>query len=223
MGNVNNMKKISLFKKKNTENGFTLIELLVSTSIFAIVAIGAISILLGSQAAYKRISNNRMAIDNINLVLNSMTREIKFGTSYGCINTSGNFFSSSNYPSFSSSDTFGDSIGNNCNALIFTPQGATSTKIVYYLNTDKASVNEVEYNLSAGAYVNMGDFSITSSDLNINNFWFDIIGSQSNDYLQPSVKIFVSSIVSLTKNSQGVVSTTTLIGQARVSQSTLDN
>ena len=134
------MKK-NIFLKFNIEKGFTLIELLVATSIFSIVAVGAISILLGSQTAYKRISNNRMAIDNINLVLDSMSREIKFGSNYGCINTSGNFFLSSNYPSFDSSTIFGDSVDTNCNALVFTPQGASSTRIVYYLDKDKFTLN----------------------------------------------------------------------------------
>lgn len=210
--------------KFNLQEGFTLIELLVATSIFAIAAVGAISILLGSQAAYKRLSNNRTAIDNINLVLDSMSREIKFGSNYGCINTSGNFSLSSNYLSFPSNTVFGDSINNNCNALVFTPQGASSTKVVYYLDTDKATLNESDYNLSGGAFMRQTDFPITSPDLNINAFWFKVIGTRNNDYLQPSVEIYVSSLVTLTKNAQNsVVATTTFAGQVMVSQRILDN
>lgn len=224
MVNVNNMNRKFLFKKINTENGFTLIELLVSTSIFAIVAIGGISILLSSQAAYKKLSNNRMAIDNINLVLDSMYREIKIGGNYGCINTSGNFISNSYYQSFPSNIVFGDSIGNNCNALVFTPQGSTSTKVVYYLDTDKATLVEADYELSGNTYIHQVDYPITSPDLSVTNFWFKVKGTASNDYIQPSVEIYVSSIVTLTNNIQNTAAaTTTFIGEVVISQKILDN
>lgn len=224
MVNVNNMNRKFFQKEINTEKGFTLIELLVSTSIFAIVAIGAISILLSSQMAYKKLSNNRMAIDNINLVLDSMSREIKFGGNYGCINSSGNFISSLSYPSFASSTAFGDSISNNCNALVFTPQGATSTKIVYYLDTDKATLVEANYALSGNTYVHQADYPMTSPDLSVNSFWFKVVGTANDDYLQPSVKIYMSSVVTLNNNSQNTAAaTTTFAGEAVISQKILDN
>lgn len=217
------MKK-NIFLKFNIEKGFTLIELLIATSIFAIVAVGAVSVLLGSQTAYKRLSNNRMAIDNVNLVLDSMSREIKFGSNYGCINTSGNFFSSSNYPSFASSTIFGDSLDNNCNALVFTPQGASSTRIVYYLDTDQSTLNETYYSLSGTTFIKETDFPITSPDLDINAFSFKVTGTRDDDYIQPRVEIYVSSIVTLTRNNRSsLIATTTFAGQVTVSQRILDN
>lgn len=223
MDNVNNMKNLFL-KKINTQDGFTLIELLVATSIFAIVAIGAVSVLLSSQVAYKRLADNRIAIDNINLVLDSMSREIKFGTDYGCINSSGNFTSSSYYSSFPPNTVFGDSVGNSCNGLVFAPGGATTTRIVYYLDTDKATLNEADYNLSGGSFIRQADFPITSTDLTINSFWLTVDGTRNDDYIQPSVEIYVSSIVALTKNKDRVaIATTTFSGQVLVSQRILDN
>lgn len=217
------MKK-NIFSKINIEKGFTLIELMVATSIFAVVAVAAVSILLSSQAAYKRLSNNRMAIDNINLVLDSMSREIKFGNNYGCINTTGNFSLTSEYTSFASSTVYGDSVNNNCNALVFTPEGATSTKKIYYLDSDKASLSEVEYDFSSGNFIRKADFPITTPDLKINAFWFKVSGTSKVDYIQPSVEIYVSGIVTLSTNRQTtLVSTTTFAGQVRVSQRILDN
>lgn len=214
-------------KNKNKylhEEGFTLVELLVATSIFAIVAIGAISVLLGAQTAYKRISNNRIAIDNINLVLDSMSREIKFGTNYGCINQSGNFSSSLYYLSFSSSTVFGDSVGNNCNAVSFIPQGSNNKRMVYYFDTENKTINEVDYEFLGGNYINKSDFPITSKDLNIDVFWLNIKGTTDTDYLQPSVQIYISGIMSFVKNGQNnIVSTTTFSGQTTVSQRILDN
>lgn len=224
MENANKMKK-NISTKFNINKGFTLIELLVATSIFAVIAVGGISILLGSQAAYKRLSENRIAMDNINLVLDSMSREIKFGSGYGCINSTGNFTSSSYYQSFSPSVSFTDSITNLCNAVVFAPQSNKDTeRIVYYLNTDNYQINEADYALSSGNFILQDDFPITSSDLVINNFWLQITGSQPNDYLQPKVGILVSGIVSVTTNSQKVVvATTTFSAQAIASQRILDN
>ena len=218
------MKK-NIFLKFNIEKGFTLIELLVATSIFAIVAVGAVSVLLGSQTAYKRLSNNRMAIDNINLVLDSMSREIKFGSNYGCINTSGNFSLSPNYTSFAQSTIFGDSIDNNCNALVFTPQGASTTRMVYYLDTDKSTLNEITYSLSGITFTQQTDFPITSPDLDIKSFSFKVVGTRDDDYIQPRVDIYVSSIVSITRNNRNslMVTTTNFAGQTTVSQRILDN
>lgn len=218
------MKNIFFEKKIKGEDGFTLIELLVATSLFAVVAIGAVSILLSSQAAYKKLSNNRTAIDNINLVLNTMSREIKFGSRYGCINNSGDFTTSIYYQSFASSTIFGDSIANNCNAIVFSPQGATSTKTVYYLDVNKSTLNEANYELSGNNYTLQSDFSMISPDLSISSFWFKILGTANDDYIQPSVEIYISSIITILNNVKNTAgATTTFIGEAVISQKILDN
>ncbi|MBP9765814.1 MAG: prepilin-type N-terminal cleavage/methylation domain-containing protein [Candidatus Pacebacteria bacterium] len=216
---------LKFYLKLNINKGFTLIELLVATSLFAIVAVGGLSVLLSSQTAYKRISNNRMAVDNINLVLDTLSREIKFGSNYGCINSNGNFLSSSNYNSFASSTIFGDSINNECNAVVFTPQGSNTQKVVYYLDTDKSTINEAEYDLSGGIYTLKVTYPITTQDLVLDTFWFNVIGTGVNDYLQPKVRIFVSGIIILNKDLQKniIVSTTTFAAEVVSSQRILDN
>ena len=76
------IKKISKKFFKNFSFGFSLIEMLVSISLFSFVAIGGISVILGAQRSYKKIAQNRVVIDNLNLVMDTITREVRFGREY---------------------------------------------------------------------------------------------------------------------------------------------
>lgn len=221
----------NIFLKNQNPNGFTLIELLVATTIFTIIAVGGISILLSAQRAYKRLSENRIAVDNINLVLNNMSREIKFGTDYLCLsgNTTDFITDSGHYNSFSTSTVVSSS--NFCNAISFTPQDSTTTKIVYFLDKTEFSINEADYNynFSSGNFDRAKDIRMTSSDFSINDFNTFISGTDisvtgDNDNLQPKVKILISGLIATNRNNQtGTTATSSFTVQQVVSQRTLDN
>ncbi|MEI6352861.1 MAG: type II secretion system protein [Candidatus Nomurabacteria bacterium] len=224
--------KIFSFKNKNLK-GFTLIELLVATSLFAIIAISGVSVLLSAQRTYKRLSNNRVVIDNVNLVLSNISREIKFGTDYNCINpasansdfkhNTNNYYSSFPISLPSGSNTF-------CNAIAFTPQGATTSKIVYYYNSASSSINEADYDSNGGgSYGLVKDIPMNSSDFNISNFSLNMSGvgkignNPGDDFLQPKVNILISGIIPLGKDNLGKDSVSTFSVQDTVSQRVLDN
>jgi prepilin-type N-terminal cleavage/methylation domain-containing protein len=220
----------NIFLKNQNPNGFTLIELLVATTIFTIIAVGGISILLSAQRAYKRLSENRIAVDNINLVLNNISREIKFGTDYKCANsvttqdfTGTNFYL---YPSISNIDSLSTTPNAFCNAIIFTPQDSTTTRIVYYLKKTNFSVNEADYELNndQNTFTKKLDVIMTSSDFSINDFNTAISGIATDDNLQPKVKILISGLITTNKNNQnGTTATSSFTVQQVVSQRTLDN
>ncbi|MEN9338577.1 MAG: hypothetical protein RI945_302 [Candidatus Parcubacteria bacterium] len=217
-------------KKIKYKNGFTLIELLVATTLFTIVAVGGISVLLSSQRAYKRVSNNRVAIDNTNLVMDSISRELKFGNEYGCINRGDGVYPSwsdqpFNFNSFSSSLLVDDDSGF-CNAIAFTPENDPSKKVVFYLNTNTNTIHQAEYifNVVTSTFDFSKDYTITSSDFIIINFWIKVLGISKIDYKQPGAHLFMSGIVNLVKNNQGqVVSTSTFALESYISQRALDN
>ena len=209
--------------KKNNLKGFTLIELLVSTALFVIVAVGSLSILLSARKAYKRISADRLAMDNINLVVDVMSREIKFGNKYGCVNTSldVNFNNAENprYNSLSLIDLLSNSTGN-CNAVAFTPQGTTTLKIVYYYNVASSTINQVSYS-GSGVFSRIpgSDYTLTSEELTIDKLWFNVFGAVSTDHLQPRIDLFISGIISLPSGQEGgSFSTTTLFIENSVTQ-----
>lgn len=161
--------------KKEKVNGFTLIEVLVATTLFVVVAVGGLSILLSSERSYQRISKNRVAMDNTNLVMDTLTREIKFGSHYGCVNFSsdGSFNRNGNnyyeafpetYPAVADVQA--------CNAISFTPEGSTTTKRVYYYDESKQNIHQVDF-AKVGTNYNQTtntDFILTGSDFKIDNF-----------------------------------------------------
>jgi len=73
--------------------GFTLVEMMVSVSIFAIVAVVAVGALLKIVDANEKAQSLETSINNLNFVLDSITREMRVGTTYHCSSgkmTSGN-------------------------------------------------------------------------------------------------------------------------------------
>lgn len=222
---------MSIINYKNTK-GFTLVELLVATTIFTIVAVGGLSILLTSQKVYSRISSNRVAIDNVNMAIDTITREVKFGSRYGCVNSAvdGGFNRVNNtfYASFDLSKLVSDS---DCNAIAFTPQDDKSKKIVYYFNIASSSINQATYNvLNYGTplenYILEKDMLITAQDFKISDFLMNVAGVESvaqEDYFQPRVDFSISGVITSSRNSQGYISTSTLTIYTSISQRSLDN
>lgn len=220
----------NFFIKNKFDRGFTLIELMVATALFAVVAVGGVTILLSSQRAYKRVSSNRVAIDNTNLVMDSISREVKFGRKYGCVNLVTGVYQSwnddpFNYLSFSSSLLINEESGF-CNALAFTPETSEDRKVVYYLDVDSKAIHQAEYifNITTNAFDLEKDYVLTSNDFLVDNFWIKVTGISINDYKQPSVLIFMSGIVNLVKDNLGIVtSTSTFALETYLSQRSIDN
>src|ERR1035437_4413090 len=71
-----------------TSSGFTLIEMLVSIAIFMVVAVIAVAALLKIVDANRKSQTLQDAINNINFAMDSITREIRVGSTYDC-NASG--------------------------------------------------------------------------------------------------------------------------------------
>lgn len=70
--------------KSHYKKGFTLIEIIVSLSIFTIVAVIAVGALLKVVDANKKSQTLKTSINNINFVLDTMSREIRTGNNYYC-------------------------------------------------------------------------------------------------------------------------------------------
>ena len=66
------------------QSGFTLIEIMVAVSIFTIVATISVSALLTANLVNQKAQAIKLAIDNVNYAIDSMTIKLKRGTAYIC-------------------------------------------------------------------------------------------------------------------------------------------
>jgi prepilin-type N-terminal cleavage/methylation domain-containing protein len=154
-----------------TTRGFTLIELIVAVGLFASV----MTIAAGAYLTIIRLNQQAQAIatgiDNVSFALESMTRNIRSGSDYGCGITSG---TDCPYPSGDTSFTFKDVY-------------ADST--TYSLGS-----GVIQETINGGSAINLTDPSV-----NITSLKFYVSGtrsySASGDILQPYVTIAISGTV----------------------------
>ncbi len=64
--------------------GFTLIEIMVSIAIFTIIMVMGVSALLNTNTIHKVSNNQRSLIDNLNFMMEDMSRNIRLGYNYHC-------------------------------------------------------------------------------------------------------------------------------------------
>jgi prepilin-type N-terminal cleavage/methylation domain-containing protein len=75
--------------KKKESHGFTLVELIVSVGVFSIVMLVAVGALLSLLAANQRAQTLKVVMNNLNLAMENMVKDIRVGTDYI---TTGNSF-----------------------------------------------------------------------------------------------------------------------------------
>lgn len=75
--------KYSLFHNPHTR-GFTLVELIVALGLFITVSFIAAGALLSIVDSNRKANAIRTTMDNLNFALESMTREIRTGSSFDC-------------------------------------------------------------------------------------------------------------------------------------------
>lgn len=234
-----NFMKININTNKN-QKAFTLIEVLVATSLFVIVAVQGLTVLMNAQKVYKRISSNRIVMDNINLVLDTITRELKFGYEYGCVNsvstidviagqdTSFNRSNNTQYTTNISKSDFHNDITNTCDAVIFTPQDNKDKKVVFYFDRVEKSIRQISYDIDSGSNTftpnSETDMRLTSKEFQIDSFWFKVRGISNTDTIQPRIEIYISGIVDSYLNiATGQTNKTSIFLQSSITQRILDN
>jgi len=69
---------------ENSKKGFLLIELIVSVAIFIVIVTVALGSLVVIFESNRQASSLRLALDNANFALNSMSREMRLGSGFTC-------------------------------------------------------------------------------------------------------------------------------------------
>src|SRR3989344_3612671 len=73
-----------MMTKIKTSSGFTLIEMMTSVSIFIIVMTISMGAVLGIFNANEKVGTLKAVMDNLNFAVETMSREIRFGSRYHC-------------------------------------------------------------------------------------------------------------------------------------------
>ena len=78
------MKYLFKFKSKKSLKGFTLIELMVVIALFSTIMTVAIGALFSAQAVNVKLQQTQIVIDGINLAIEEMVRDIRYGSQFYC-------------------------------------------------------------------------------------------------------------------------------------------
>lgn len=73
-----------MIQATHKERGFTLIELMTALTLFMVVMTIAMGSVLGIFNANKKTQSESTVMNNLNLAVESMAREMRFGTNYHC-------------------------------------------------------------------------------------------------------------------------------------------
>ncbi|MDD2935508.1 MAG: type II secretion system protein, partial [Candidatus Pacebacteria bacterium] len=122
--------KMSLLKTQNsklkTDEGFLLVEVIVAVALFSVVMTVGIIALLSLVQANERSQRFKIVSNNLNLALESISKEIRVGTGFNC-----------------GADCSGDT------AFSFTSKD--DEVIIYRLSTE----NRIERNINGGSYLDI--------------------------------------------------------------------
>ncbi len=172
-----------MIKKQQKNSGFTLIELMVATSIFVVIMLAAMSSLFVMLDAAKSSRALRLAMDNVNFTMESITRSVRMGTNYYCVLVGDSAPDPSNLNTSYNCPNVGGTL------LSFVPQakgGVNPTSRVWYaLDTSLTNSNFSTIKRCD----NSGCVPIISPDVNIKRLKFFVNGSSESDDKQASVYI----------------------------------
>ena len=150
--------------EKNPKSGFTLIELMTAVSIFAIIMTISMGSILGIFDANRKSRSIKTVMNNLNLAIESMSKEMRYGKNYHCgsgtVTTPQNCASGDTLMSFFSSE---------------------DEQITYRLTG-----TALEKQVDNGSFI-----SVTAPEVVIDSLSFYTLGAGLVDTLQPKVIIKV--------------------------------
>ena len=155
---------------KNKKSGFTIIEMMVAIAVFLVVVTAGIGALLNAYSIHGKSQAVRSMMDNLNFIMDDMSKNIKTGYDYHCIddvNVDENHLSTPH----------------NCksgNGIAF--KSSIDGKIWVYVVSD----GKIQKRVAKGDFVELNSSGVTIENLD----GFSVIGSESfTDGQQPFTEI----------------------------------
>lgn len=148
------------------KKGFTLIELMTAISIFIIVMTISMGSILSVFDANRKSRSLKTVLSNLNLAVESMSKEMRFGKNYHC--GSGTVTTPQNCPEGDTLMSFLSSDG---------------VQLTYRLNG-----TAIEKQINSEGYM-----AVTAPEIIIDGFTFYTLGAGTGNLLQPKVIIIIKS------------------------------
>ena len=204
-----------LNNKIKLKSGFTIIETMVSVSIFIIIVMAGMTALLNANLVHNVSQNMSSIMDNLNFVMDDMTKNLREGDTYDCIN---------DIPSSVVATS-----GEDCKGIAFKSgnDDGTINYFVYYLD-DSSSGSYQIWRYSSNNIAGINDITnytqMTSGDqLSIKNYQnvFSVLGAAkpilnagtyTGDLQQPLVTIKLAGSIKY-KNTETPFSLQTSVSQ----------
>lgn len=200
---------------KNKNKGFSLIEVLVSLSIFTVVVTICISTLYTLIEANARSRNSQSIATNLSFTLDSLTREIRTGSDYYCVQSNSDFIP------YDKGDESTEDCANGGSAFSFNEGGQSLTgntyndsrRIAYRLLDGKLQRRLGNGDNIAGVNDPSDWADLTSDDVFIERLRFYVEGSERGDDSAPIVTVFLSGVVGDEGTNESEFSIQTTIAQ----------
>ncbi len=193
--------KINKKINKRKVKAFTLIELMMSVSIFSFLILLAVGSLFLAQSISVKVSGTQTVIDEVNLSIEMVTREMRYANSFHCVKYTDNdpYTYSDKAPLFDPQDCKNNDMGGT--GIVFRRNNDSQnndTRIGYYLDKKDSAIYKLSYVRNADNSISVTRLRVTSQNIKINNVSFFVSGSApsngsgSTDNDQPLVTILVS-------------------------------
>lgn len=224
------------FKNKYRKiQGFTLVEMLVVLFLFSFIMTLATSVLFSTQAINVKLQETQSVLDNVNVSLETMVRDIRYGSHFNCMDSLPNVDVDTSYLLRRSCSYENVGANHGGKVLFLKPIDATDKddRIVYYATTTATGmvIQKDEYFFGKPK----ASFQITADDVRIKTLLFYVVGASSTipvkditdtdipgteDYIQPLITI---TIAGETIPIKGGSSSTPFVVETSVSSRVLDN
>jgi prepilin-type N-terminal cleavage/methylation domain-containing protein len=197
--------KISIQKviSGKKRRAFTLVEILVVIGLFSTISTLSLGALFNAQAINTRLQETQSILDNINLSVLSVSREVRFGTEFSCVDTSIYMPNITDYLRYPNIILDHVAVPHNCaytdnksgNLLAFKKSDAenSSDRTIFYVENGVLYKKDFPFGLQPTVY------QMTSSDVEIRTLTFYVEGAESSiapipDYKQPLVTMLLSGV-----------------------------
>lgn len=192
---------MKILNKKESKKGFTLLETLIALSIFSAVVTISVGSVIQILAVNRQSQSMKIVINNLNMALENMTIDLRFGTHYWC--ETGEIWNLD--PSAEAEGGNDSNPDTSCSSITFIerkdqdiiPSGGERT--INYSLEDNKIIRSI-YNDSSSTWEPQSITASPEDGLSISKLDFYVHGSESSTNEQPRVLMVVSGTAGKEKN-----------------------